>query len=188
MICIAYSIRFNGFLFFQLCCFIAFLYNRFSHILLIIFSILFTKYRFHKYRKYMNCIANYFSAFCYNVDMIKFLAEADAMKIEGVPYQCVDWNKIKEERHEGESGEAIWRTFERGNVRARVVEYSAGYLANHWCPRGHVLFVLEGSVISELEDGGKEELRAGMGYVAEDDEKKRHRSFSPNGAKLFIVD
>lgn len=53
------------------------------------------------------------------------------MKIEGVPYQCVDWNKIKEERHEGESGEAIWRTFERGNVRARVVEYSAGYLANH---------------------------------------------------------
>ncbi|MBQ9881835.1 MAG: DHCW motif cupin fold protein [Synergistes sp.] len=110
------------------------------------------------------------------------------MKIEGVPYQCVDWNKIKEERHAGESGEAVWRTFEKGNVRARVVEYSAGYLANHWCPRGHVLFVLEGSVISELEDGSKEELSAGMGYVAQDDEKNRHRSFSPNGVKLFIVD
>ena len=110
------------------------------------------------------------------------------LKIEGVPYQTVDWNKIESVAHGGESGEALWRTFEKGNVRARVVEYGAGYLADHWCPRGHVLFVLEGSVISELEDGTKEELTPGMGYVAEDDVKNRHRSFSPNGVKLFIVD
>ena len=90
--------------------------------------------------------------------------------------------------HKGESGAALWRTFEQGNIRARLVEYEPGYLADHWCPRGHVLFVLEGSVISELEDGTKEELTPGMGYVAEDDAKNRHRSFSPNGVKLFIVD
>ena len=110
------------------------------------------------------------------------------MKIEGVPYQTVDWNKIEAEPHKGESGEAKWRTFEKGNIRARLVEYGPGYLADHWCPRGHVLFVLEGSVVSELEDGSKEELTPGMGYVAADDEKNRHRSFSPNGVKLFIVD
>ena len=87
-----------------------------------------------------------------------------------------------------ETGAALWRTFSQGTIRARVVEYGPGYLADHWCPRGHVLFVMEGSIISELEDGSKEELTAGMGYVAEDDEHNRHRSFSPNGAKLFIVD
>lgn len=110
------------------------------------------------------------------------------MKIEKIPYQTVDWSTMEAELHKGETGEAIWRKFEKGNIRARIVEYSPGYLADHWCARGHVLFVIEGSIISELEDGSKEELSAGMGYVAEDDEKNRHRSFSPNGAKLFIVD
>ena len=95
------------------------------------------------------------------------------MKIEGVPYKTVNWNEIPAEEHKGETGAALWRTFSQGNVRARVVEYGPGYLADHWCPRG---------------DGSKEELTAGMGYVAEDDEHNRHRSFSPNGAKLFIVD
>lgn len=110
------------------------------------------------------------------------------MKIEGVPYKTVNWNEIPIEEHKGETGAALWRTFSHGNVRARVVEYGPGYLADHWCPRGHVLFVMEGSIISELEDGSKEKLTAGMGYVAEDDDHNRHRSFSPNGAKLFIVD
>lgn len=110
------------------------------------------------------------------------------MKIEGVPYRIVNWNTIPKEEYNGATGRAVWRTFSLGNVRARVVEYSPGYLADHWCPRGHVLFVMEGSIISELEDGSKEELTVGMGFIAEDDEGNRHRSYSPNGAKLFIVD
>ena len=41
------------------------------------------------------------------------------MKIEGVPYKTVDWNKIPAEEHKGEIGAALWRTFSQGNVRAR---------------------------------------------------------------------
>ena len=110
------------------------------------------------------------------------------MNIEGIPYLNVDWNTIPEEVHEGERGVAKWKRFEQGNVRARIVEYSPGYLANHWCARGHVLFVLEGSLVSELKDGSKRLLTPGMGYVASNDEDNPHRSYTESGAKLFIVD
>ncbi len=110
------------------------------------------------------------------------------MMIDGVPYQNVDWNVLPEERHDGETGFAIWRPFEQGNIRARVVEYSPGYRADHWCARGHVIFVLDGSVTSELKDGSKRLLTKGMGYVASDDEANPHQSYTETGAKLFIVD
>ena len=110
------------------------------------------------------------------------------LKIEGISYINVDWNSMPEEIHKGETGIAKWRTFESGNIRARVVEYSPGYRADHWCSRGHVLFVLEGSLVSELKDGSSRVLSAGEGYVASDDEANPHRSHTETGAKLFIVD
>jgi hypothetical protein len=65
--------------------------------------------------------------------------------------------------------------------------YTPGYLANHWCSRGHVLFVLEGELVTELKDGQLFTLRSGMSYqVATDAEP--HRSSTSIGAKLFIVD
>ena len=54
--------------------------------------------------------------------------------------------------------------------------------------RGDVLFILEGSIVSELKDGSKRELTPGKGYVASDDPQNPHRSYSENGAKMFIVD
>jgi len=47
--------------------------------------------------------------------------------------------------------------------------------------------VLEGELITELEDGSKHILKAGMSYqVAEG--ANPHRSYTRTGAKLFIVD
>ena|SRR5438552_4675661 len=106
---------------------------------------------------------------------------------EGVPFQTIDWSEIKEERHAGETGTATWRTVQVGGRRLRVVEYSAGYLADHWCSRGHIVFVLEGELQTELEDGSKHILYSGMTYVVSND-VGRHRSSTPDGARLFIVD
>jgi quercetin dioxygenase-like cupin family protein len=89
--------------------------------------------------------------------------------------------------HPGESGRAVWRTLEVGNIRVRRVDYSPGYAADHWCKRGHVLFVLEGELHTELQDGRHFVLRAGMSYQVADD-AEAHRSSSPSGARLFIVD
>jgi quercetin dioxygenase-like cupin family protein len=109
------------------------------------------------------------------------------MKLEGIPFQTVDWSTVEPSTHPGERGVATWRTREIGNVRVRQVEYSAGYLADHWCERGHVLHVLSGELVTELRDGRSFVLRGGASYVVADGDGA-HRSRSARGAVLFIVD
>lgn len=109
------------------------------------------------------------------------------MKIQDVPFCFTDWSQITPTQHPGETGLALWRTLETGNIRVRMVEYSPGYMADHWCERGHVLLVLEGELITELKDGRQFKLTAGTSYQVADDVAP-HRSHTEMGAKLFIVD
>ena len=89
--------------------------------------------------------------------------------------------------HPGETGTGFWRTLMVGEIRVRMVEYSADYLADHWCSKGHILLCLEGELDTELADGKSFQLRPGMSYQAGDGEPP-HRSSTKSGAKLFIVD
>jgi quercetin dioxygenase-like cupin family protein len=109
------------------------------------------------------------------------------VRLEGIPFQTVDWAGVEETEHRGEVGLARWRTRHFGDVRVRVVEYSPGYRADHWCSKGHVLFVLEGELTTELADGRTVVLRPGMSYQVADGAEP-HRSRTAAGAKLFIVD
>ena len=109
------------------------------------------------------------------------------MKIQDVPFCTMDWSKVTPTEHSGETGKAFWRTLEIGNIRVRMVEYTPGYLSDHWCSRGHVLLVLEGELVTELSDGRKFKLTPGMSYQVADDVNP-HRSRTEKGAKLFIVD
>jgi hypothetical protein len=109
------------------------------------------------------------------------------MKITEIPFGITDWSQIKPTEHKGETGVASWRTRDFGNLRVRMVEYSPGYLADHWCVKGHILLCLEGELTTELKDGRKFLLKPGMSYQSSDDAEP-HRSFTLTGAKLFIVD
>jgi quercetin dioxygenase-like cupin family protein len=109
------------------------------------------------------------------------------VRIEGVAFMTTDWSKIQPTEHAGTSGVALWRTVEQGNLRVRLVEYSPGYAADHWCRRGHVLLVLEGELLTELEDGTRITLTPGTSYQVADG-AAAHRSRTAGGAKLFIVD
>lgn len=109
------------------------------------------------------------------------------MKITDVPFTTINWNNILPTVHPGDSGTAFWRTLELGNIRVRMVEYTPGYLADHWCNRGHVLLCLEGELITELSDGREFTLTPGVSYQVADDTSP-HRSRTEKGAKLFIVD
>jgi uncharacterized cupin superfamily protein len=109
------------------------------------------------------------------------------MKIEDVPFNTIDWSQVEPSLHKGETGMATWRTYEAGNIRVRMVEYSPGYFADHWCSRGHVLLVLEGKLITELQDGREFHLTPGTSYQVADGAEP-HRSHTSTGAKLFIVD
>jgi quercetin dioxygenase-like cupin family protein len=86
------------------------------------------------------------------------------MKIENVPFFTTDWDEIRPTEHKGEVGTAFWRTLQLGDIRIRKVEYTEGYLADHWCERGHILLVLEGELVTELKDGRKFILKAGTSY------------------------
>ncbi|HZY78511.1 MAG TPA: DHCW motif cupin fold protein [Cyclobacteriaceae bacterium] len=104
-----------------------------------------------------------------------------------IPFHITDWEQIPATQHRGEKGVATWRTITYNDLRIRVVEYSPGYLADHWCELGHIIFCLEGSMTTELEDGRSVELKAGTSYEVSD-KMSSHRSRSESGAKLFIVD
>ncbi len=110
------------------------------------------------------------------------------MKIPALPFTSTDWSKIEPILHPGETGHALWRTLDIGDIRVRMVEYSPGYLADHWCERGHILFVLEGELTTELKDGRTVVLGPGMSYQVSDWGDAAHRSRTETGAKLFIVD
>lgn len=109
------------------------------------------------------------------------------MEITGIPFGVTDWSKIKATEHFGETGAAYWRTCQFGSIRVRMVEYTPGYLADHWCSKGHILLCLEGELHTELADGRRFTLTPGMSYQVADCAEP-HRSFTSVGAKLFVVD
>ena len=109
------------------------------------------------------------------------------MHITGIPFGITDWSAIEPAEYSGTTGKAYWRTREFGALRVRMVEYTPGYLADHWCSKGHVVLVLEGEFESELADGRKFRLTPGMSYQVADNAEP-HRSFTATGVKLFIVD
>lgn len=110
------------------------------------------------------------------------------MKLPDQPFFVTDWSAVPATEHAGETGSAHWRMLTIGDVRIRQVEYSPGYLADHWCDRGHILYVLEGEIETELRDGRRFKLTAGMSYQVSDFGDPAHRSSTRTGAKLFIVD
>jgi hypothetical protein len=110
------------------------------------------------------------------------------MKIPTLPFTVTDWSGVPPTVHLGEIGQAAWRTFTVGDLRVRRVEYSANYLADHWCDLGHVLYVIEGELDTELRDGRTFKLLPGMSYQVSDRGDAAHRSSTQTGAKLFIVD
>ena len=109
------------------------------------------------------------------------------MQMQDIPFGTTDWSTVEATTHAGDAGEARWRTRQFGTVRVRMVEYSAGYRANHWCEKGHILLCLAGELDTELADGRTFHLRPGMSYQVAD-AAEAHRSSTRSGATLFIVD
>lgn len=109
------------------------------------------------------------------------------MTIDDIPFGTTDWSSIAATEHPGTTGVALWRTQDFGTIRVRMVEYSPGYVADHWCEKGHILLCLTGELQTDLADGRTVELTPGMSYQVADG-AMAHRSRAPHGATLFIVD
>lgn len=109
------------------------------------------------------------------------------MNDQNIPFQTIDWAKIPKTEHKGETGVAYWQTLQFQGLRIRIVEYSEGYVADHWCQKGHIVHCLEGEVVNEQKNGVSSILTPGMSYVVSD-ELSSHRSVTKNGVKLMIID
>lgn len=115
------------------------------------------------------------------------------MHINSFPFQTLNWSSIPKEEHKGETGMAYWQVQKMNDIRVRFVEYSPGYLTDHWCSKGHIILCLEGEMDTELsagpggEDGRIFKLTKGMTYFVGDN-CEAHRSSTKTGCKLFIVD
>ncbi len=109
------------------------------------------------------------------------------MKMSDISFGLTEWSGVERTAHQGECGTALWRTRNFGSIRVRMVEYSPGYRADHWCTKGHILLCLEGELHTELQDGRTFTLTPGISYQVADN-AEAHRSWTETGAKLFIVD
>ena len=109
------------------------------------------------------------------------------MNISNLPFGTTDWSGVERTEHSALHGQAFWRTQQFGDIRVRMVEYTPGYVSDHWCRKGHILLCLEGELHTELDNGTVQVLLPGMSYQVADG-AEAHRSTSPSGAKLFIVD
>ena len=109
------------------------------------------------------------------------------MYMIGIPFKTTDWSTMEPTEHVGVTGKAYWRTREFDGIRVRIVEYTPGYKADHWCEKGHIVLCLEGELNTELKDGRMFVLKPGMSYQVENGVEP-HRSYTEVGAPLFVVD
>jgi hypothetical protein len=109
------------------------------------------------------------------------------MRINDIDFGTTDWAAVERTEHLGERGTAWWQTRFFGAIRVRMVEYSPGYISDHWCNKGHILLCLSGELTTELADGRVYTLTQGMSYQVADD-AQAHRSSTQLGARLFVVD
>jgi hypothetical protein len=107
--------------------------------------------------------------------------------MSGIPFGLTDWARVEPTERAGDTGKAVWRTRQFGELRVRMVEYSPGYAADHWCSKGHILLCLEGELATELADGRRFVLTPGVSYQVADGAEP-HRSSTTTGARLFVVD
>lgn len=109
------------------------------------------------------------------------------MQMNDIPFAATDWSQVERVEKSAQAGQAFWQTLQYGELRVRKVEYTPGYVSDHWCTKGHVLLCLAGELHTELQDGRKFTLTPGMSYQVADNAEP-HRSTAPLGATLFIVD
>jgi hypothetical protein len=109
------------------------------------------------------------------------------LNTKSISFQTLDWTSVPKIMHQGEAGVAFWQTIQFPGLRIRLVEYSQGYIADHWCQKGHIVHCLKGEFISELQDGKEFILKRGSTYIVSDG-LSSHRSISKNGVKLLIID
>ena len=98
-----------------------------------------------------------------------------------------DWDSIPTQKIDGETGFCTIKTKTLGEIKIRHIEYSANYSADHWCDKGHIVFIIDGELKIEHKDNSIHTLQGGMTYLIGDN-TLAHQAKSKLGAKALIID
>ncbi len=79
------------------------------------------------------------------------------------------------------------KEFAAHGKRLRLVEFLSGFSDPNWCLKGHVVFVIEGTLESEYADGVSRR-EAGQAFIVPPGVKHRSRNPGAAPARLLIVD
>jgi hypothetical protein len=124
----------------------------------------------------------------YSLCLIIFIfTQTPNMKLEKVLPTLIDWNNIPSEQAQGKTGFTISKMQLMGDTKIRFVEYSVNYTADHWCAKGHIIFVLEGELEIQYQNAISHLVEKGMSYLVGDD-SMAHMAVSKGGAKVLIID
>ena len=110
------------------------------------------------------------------------------MKLNNVPYELIDWKGVETSLITGLEKKALARIKNFDEIRLRVIEKEPGYRADHFCKKGHIIFVIEGSMDIEFENGDKVPISTGQSIFISDDNQYGHTTFTEKGIKYFIID
>ena len=72
------------------------------------------------------------------------LSRESLVEISSIPFVLRNWAQVERTEQKGKAGTAYWQTRKFGEIRVRIVQYTAGYVADHWCGKGHVVLCVEG--------------------------------------------
>jgi len=109
------------------------------------------------------------------------------MLIANYNFEVIDWSSLEETKYEGDKGYALWKTTFLNDIRIRKVIYSAGYVSNHWCEKGHILHVLKGTLHTKVQSGKEYTLYEGQTYLV-GDHSDPHLSSTEIETTLLIID
>jgi len=109
------------------------------------------------------------------------------MNLGDLPLGLTDWSQIPESVHPGAPGTATVRSRQLGDIQLRLLVYSPNYVADHRCQKGHIVYVIQGQVVTEHRETTNYTLESGTTYHVPDNGPP-HRAVSHGGATVFIVD
>src|SRR5690606_26671843 len=109
------------------------------------------------------------------------------MKIENLPFHKIDWAQLAAAEAAGDTRTSFDKTFDAGAFKCRLVDYKPGYLADHWCGKGHIFLMLSGEAVLVFKTGAAVTLTATQGFCVEDGAEP-HRIRSDHGATAYIID
>ncbi len=140
------------------------------------------------YHKIVDSQFSTFRTCIQDIYLALYYSSVHTMKIINIPFQQTHWNSIPKVEHIGETGTSFWKVKEIANFRMRIVEYSRNFKADHWCKKGHLLYVLKGVIEIEMKNGETYQLGEADSFVVGDDRQNPHIISSDFGAKVLIID